>query len=180
MNKPLDELYFTWLYGQVADARVADPSRTYWKILQVLYSTEFVWLVSNDDNRLEDGKDLRREFVRESRLIDVDRNWIEIGCSVLELMVGLSRRLAFQAGGEPHYWFWHLMENIGLQRYHDSRQLPEDRVADILNRVIYRTYNPNGLGGFFPLRRPKEDQRGLELWDQLSAYVQEQENVRGG
>lgn len=173
MNEPLDELFFKWLYSQVSQTEVKDPSRTYWKLLKQLYTKEFVWLIPNDDNRMEDGKELRKEFIQTQGIKDVDQDWIEIGCSVLELMVGLSRRLAFEAGGKAHFWFWALVENIGLDRYTDSRPLRKKKVDDILDKIIWRTYEPNGHGGFFPLKYPEQDQREVELWYQLSAYVLE-------
>jgi hypothetical protein len=177
MSEPLDESYLVWLYRQVADSNAKDPSLTYWNLLRTLFKQEFVWVVPNDDNRLEDGKDLRLEFLRESHIdhADVDDDWIGLGCSVLELMVGLSRRLAFEADGEPYYWFWRLMENIGLQRYSDSHRLPIHHIEDVLERVIFRQYNYNGHGGFFPLKFAQEDQRNVELWYQLNAYVLELE-----
>jgi hypothetical protein len=92
---------------------------------------------------------------------------------MLELVVGLSRRLAFEAGGEPHYWFWRLLENIGVAGYSDDRSIPEQRIRKILDGVNNRTYKRNGLGGFFPLKRADRDQRKVELWYQLSAYVLE-------
>jgi hypothetical protein len=171
--EPLDELFLTWLYGQVADTTVKDSSLSYWRLLRQLYTKEFVWLVPNDDNRLEDGKDLRLEFIHEMRIEDADTSWIEIGCSVLELMVGLSRRLAFEADGEPYYWFWKLIENLRLMGYNDLRWWSSRRVDDILDTVILRQYDADGHGGFFPLRDPPEDQRQVELWYQLSAYVLE-------
>lgn len=161
-----------WLYSQVADADAKDPSLTYWKLLKQLFTTEFVWLIPNDDNRLEDGKELRSEFLHETGE-EPDREWVEMGCSVLELIVGLSRRLADQVDGEPHYWFWHLMENLHLHVYRDSRRLQKQRIADILERVIWRTYQSDGQGGFFPLKHPPEDQRNVELWYQLAHYVNE-------
>lgn len=173
MNEPLDELYLVWLYSQVADTEVVDPSMTHWKLLKQLYTREFVSLVPNDENRLEDGRDLRLEFMDELDVDNVDREWSELGCSMLELMVGLSRKLAFEAEGEPHYWFWHLMDNIGLQKYYDNRRLPRKHVDDVLDRVIYRTYDSDGRGGFFPLDHPRKDQRKVELWYQMSAYVLE-------
>lgn len=177
ITKPLDELYFTWLYRQVANPDVKDKSLSYWKLLKELYTKEFVWIVPHDDNRLEDGKELRIEFIREENLQDVDIEWVGLGCSVLELMVGLSRRLSFEAGGEPHYWFWHLMENLGIHRYSDDwrPRLPKQHINKILDRVIFRTYKPNGDGGLFPLKHPEKDQRKVELWYQLSAYVLELE-----
>lgn len=174
-TKPLDELYLTWLYRQVANPENLDPAFTFWKLLKKLYETEFVWLIPNDDNRLEDGKELRTEFMRDEGLEDVDRYWLELGCSALELMVGLSRRLSFEAEGEPHYWFWRIMENLGIHRYSDDwKRFPRTKVDHILDRVIFRTYKSNGDGGFFPLDHPEQDQRNVELWYQLSAYVLEQ------
>lgn len=173
MNKPLDESYFVWLYSQVGDTRVRNPHRTYWNLLRALYTKEFVWFVANDDNRLEDGKELRCEFVNQERLNDVDCHWIELGCSMLELLVALSRRLAFQTNGAPRDWFWVLIGHLGLREFSDEEQLPMDFIEETLERVIFRTYDPDGVGGLFPLRHPDRDQRHVELWYQLNAYVQE-------
>lgn len=172
--KPLDELYFIWLYRQVANPDIAEPSLTYWKLLKELFTKEFVWLIPNDDNRIEDGKALRIEFIQDEGLTEVDRDWIELGCSMFELMVGLSRRLAFEAEGEPHFWFWAMMENLGIHKYSDDRRFARIHINKILDRVIFRTYKENGFGGLFPLKHPEQDQRNVELWYQLSAYVLEQ------
>lgn len=173
MFEPLDELFLIWLYSQVADPNVTTPSLTYWKVMRLLYTREFKWKVPNDDNRLEDGKDLRREFLHDQGHDIVDPAWIEIGCSVLELMVGLSRRLSFEADGPPYYWFWVLMENIGLHKNNDKRRWTKRSVDEAIDVVMQRQYSSNGKGGFFPLKYPDRDQRGVELWYQLSAYVLE-------
>jgi len=173
VNKPLDELYFVWLYNQVGDSQIKNPRRTYWKILKQLYTKEFVWIVPNDDNRLEDGRDLRYEFVDQSGLKDVDLNWVQLGCSMFELFVGLSRRLSFEVEGDPALWFWHLMDNIGLISCTDYSKYPEEEVDKLLDKIIWRTYDYDGKGGLFPLNNSEKDQRDVELWYQLSAYVLE-------
>lgn len=173
--RALDESYFVWLYGQVADPEIEVPSLTYWKLLRELFTTPFVWRVQKDEARLKDGKVLRLEFVRTMHPDGVDPEWMNIECSVLELMVGLARHLAFLADGEPPFWFWQITENLGLRRYTDN-VVDDDAIADIaviLEHVIERKYEYNGRGGFFPLRHPTEDQRGVELWYQMSAYVVE-------
>lgn len=173
-SKPLDESYFVWLYDQVGSVAEKNPSRTYWRMLRQLYTKEFVWIIPNDDNRAEDGRDLRVEFLTDTKVDRVEQGWLELGCSMLELLVGLSRRLAFEAEGEPSVWFWQLIENLGLEKYNDNvLDHSEERIDDILNQVIWRTYKRNGQGGLFPLRRAAEDQREVEIWYQLSAYVLE-------
>jgi len=173
MNEPLDELYLTWLYRQVGSIRLKNPARTYWSIVRLLYTKEFVWFVPNDDNRVEDGRDLRYEFIDKERLDDVEPEWIELGCSFLEMLIGLSRRLSFIAEGEPRLWFWQLLENLGLNNYADNTQIPTEEVDEKLDIVIWRTYRRDGRGGLFPLRRAAKDQRSVEIWYQLSAYVLE-------
>lgn len=142
-------------------------------MLEQLFLTEFVWFIPNDDNRAEDGRDLRREFLSELDIEPHDPEWAKIGCSMLEMMVGLSRRLAFQADGEPRDWFWDLIKNAGLDRFNDQKRYNQETVANILEKIIWRTYHEDGRGGLFPLQRAQEDQRDVELWYQLSAYLLE-------
>lgn len=173
MDGPLDELYLSWLYSQVDDHRVTDPSRTHWRLFTQLYKKEFVWFIPNDDNRIADGTALRYEFVDQSGLGDVDIGWIHLGCSMLELLIGLARRLSFEAGREPSDWFWNLLHNLGIDHFNDRETRGDGYIDEVLDRVIWRTYEPNGNGGLFPLRYPSKDQRDVELWYQLNAYVLE-------
>jgi hypothetical protein len=180
MDRPLDELYLHWLYSQVVDPEVKNPNRTYWGLLKKLFTKEFIWFVPNDDNRIEDGKDLRFEFVDDAELEDVDIAWVHLGCSMLELLIGLSRRIAFELESSPRDWFWHLLGNLNLQTLNDKRGFPDAYVDSILDTVIYRTYGPDGFGGIFPLKYAQEDQRKVELWYQLNAYVNEIIDAKGG
>lgn len=175
MNEPLDELYLMWLYSQVGSVRYKNPARTYWSILRLLYSKEFVWIVPNDDNRVEDGRELRYEFIDDQEIEDVDIEWMNLGCSMLELMIGLSRRLSFETDRESRDWFWELMENLELHIYNDKVHIPKDEIEERFNQIIWRTYEPDGIGGFFPLKWPEKDQRDVEIWYQLSAYILEQD-----
>jgi len=173
--RPLDELFFEWLYAQVADADVTDPSRTYWKLFKQLYTTEFFWIIPRDDDRIMDGQELRNEFTRRRRINRVPLDWLDLGCSVLELMVGLARRIAFEDldEGETHYWFWQLLRNLGLDDYTDDVDIPSEDIDEVLKQLIFRTYHPSGRGGFFPLKDPCDDQRDVDLWYQMGAYLLE-------
>ena len=171
ISLPLDELYLSWLYSQVAEIDEESPRRTHWGLLKQLYKTEFIWLIPNDDNRVADGKELRYEFLEEHGFHEVDREWMELGCSFLEMLIGLSRRLCFEAGGSDRGWFWHLIRTLDIHRYTDDRRIPSDRIEDILNTVIWRTYDRDGTGGLFPLRHSRRDQRRVELWYQMNSFL---------
>lgn len=173
MAEPLDELYLRWLYSQVGNVKLKDPRRTHWSLMRLLYKKEFVWLIPNDDNRLEDGRDLRMEFIHEFEITDVDPDWMTIGCSMLEMLIGLSRRLNFEEDDNTVAdWFWELIVNLGMQDI-DADFDRKGTHGDTLDRVIWRTYKPSGRGGLFPLKHPEEDQRDVEIWYQLSAYLLE-------
>lgn len=166
----LDDFYLTWLYSQVGDVKERNKSRTYWKLFRQMYKTEFVWIIPNDDNRVQDGRALHHEWVDEED-INVKDEWWGPGCSFLEMLIALSRRLAFEGEGHPATWFWHLMENLRLQDYTDHIQYDPREVDEILQRVILRTFRSNGEGGLFPLRHARKDQRNVEIWYQMQAYL---------
>ena len=175
MSAPLDNLYFEWLYAQVGSVKRTNPSATYWKLLKLLFTKEFVWIVPNDDNRIEDGKDLRYEFLDESGIETEDRDWLDLGCSMLELLIGISRRLAFDGDGLASDWFWEIIDNIGFRNYNDRARIPKAIVDERLNTIIWRTYNYDGSGGMFPLNNAREDQRYVEIWYQMNAYLIERD-----
>lgn len=176
MIEPLDDLYLTWLYSKTGSVKIKNPSRTYWSLLRLLYRKEFVWIIPNDDNRVEDGRDLRYEFLEDQGLDeDDDQEWLGLGCSMLEMLIALSRRFAFEAEGEPADWFWLIIRNLDLNQYTDKVHFPTDEIDERLNAVIWRTYNSDGSGGLFPLQWPERDQRDVEIWYQLSAYILERE-----
>src|SRR5437763_14514406 len=89
-NDQLAEAYFRWLVSKVQED--GHSRNTYWDLLQVLFRTEFIWLVPNDDNRIVDGLDLRVEFLKSQRRRGSPE---QLGpfCSVLEVLVGISERL---------------------------------------------------------------------------------------
>ncbi len=172
MSRDLDELYLNWLYSHVADPGEPRLTNSWWNLMRTLFTTEFIHLIPNDDNRAADGRYLREEFIEDLGLDDIDPQWLDVGCSMLEMLIGMSRRLAFLGEGEPNGWFWELLRNLGL-RYNDKRTFPSGYAEEVLNGVIWRTYKPDGSGGLFPLRNPDRDQREVELWYQMSSYLLE-------
>lgn len=166
-----DDHYIEWLYSHVGAVSNKNPSRTWWKLFRQLYSIEFVWLIANDDNRVADGLELRDDFIEEYG--PVPEEWRNMGCSFLEMLIALARRVSYQTDVAPDECFWIMLDNIGLRRLNDKvfTRAMAVKVTEIVETVIYRTYNPNGHGGLFPQRSATNDQRRVELWYQMSEWV---------
>lgn len=171
LEEPLESVYFNWLSGKVMTIEVPTPSLTYWKLLRELHNTKFVWTLDApmDENRAEDGKELRIEFLRATGL-PIDTNWLNIECSILEMLIAFSRRASFATDIDAKHWFWEFLGNLGLSEYNDAR-FALFEVTDILYTFIWRTYNYNGQGGICPLKDPHHDQRKVEIWYQFCEYV---------
>lgn len=174
MSEPLENLYFNWLCAKVMRVEVPTPSLTYWKLLTELHNTEFVWLLSGDDNRAEDGLELRPEFLLESNL-EADPEWIHLGCSLFEMLLAFSRRAAFQTEESAQEWFMHFLENMGLAEFNDARNFTAAEVGEYLYTLVWRTYSYDGRGGLFPIKNPPHDQREVEIWYQFCEYLVDQE-----
>ena len=139
--------------------------------MRILYETEYIWFLAGDYARCEDGKELRLDFIRETNA-DIERSeWLIEPCSWLEFLIALSKRLEYLSETDMPNWFWFMIDGLGLMDLTDDDQYIYEDVMNVLDRVMWRTYEPDGTGGLFPLRNPKEDQRDVEVWYQLNAYL---------
>lgn len=168
MSGEVDEQYLEWLYDQVIVK--TSKGATYWKLLRQMHQTEFTWFIPNDGNRAEDGIALREEWAAQLN-IGPDRSWMELGCSFLEMLVALARRMEFEADRTPNHWFYHLLQNLGFESYHDGSGYSRNFVTKRMRVVMDRMYDAHGNGGLFPLRNPSKDQRRVEIWYQMSEYL---------
>ena len=168
MNRDFGEKYYEWLTTQINIQSRGRP-KEYYGLFNRLHHKMFVWVVPNDDNRMMDALDVRREFWGEGNKIP------RRDISTLEVLVALSRRLEFNADRWDRYiWAGQLLKNLGLNRMYDPITIKKnDRIEEILETLLWRTYDPSGFGGFFPLLHPEEDQTKVEIWYQMSAYLKE-------
>lgn len=176
MTLPINEVYFTWLCDRVNVNYGRPTDKTFHSLLGLLHGKEFVWVVPNDDNRLEDAMDLRHAFFNENHINNPGHLLMGIPpLSVLEVIIGLTERLAFLDGGNSSDWAWRLIENLGLHKQADPITPRKERyIDDILEKLIWRTYEPDGTGGFFPLAFPDGNQTKVEIWHQMTFYLGEQ------
>ena len=174
----MDRNYFCWLCKHVG----ADK-RKYHHVMNTLDHVKFRAFVPNDDNREEDGLQLRRQYLDELG----DNDWayadtiMEPECSVLEMMIALCYRLEFETAQSrwektPEEWFWILIDNLGLSDATDgpcNTLAVRNRVRSTILGLVNRTYEANGEGGLFPLKYPKHDQKTIEIWYQMTEYIME-------
>lgn len=145
-----------------------DSDVSYEMLMRILFEREFRWSNDMDANRARDGLDVRAVY------LDHDHS----PCSWLEMLIGLAQRMSFIQGGEVSYWFWELIQNLGLDLCPDSKfKRAKGKwshfVWAILDIVAENAYDFDGSGGIFPLQHPKEDQRNVEIWYQMHAWLEE-------
>lgn len=171
-NLRLDSRYLDWLCDQVG----AIPDRTnaessYILLCEQMFQTRFEDWLPNDDNRASDGMALRDEFLDTFKLYSGSR-WISEDCSILEMLIALSRRVADIVNLQPSRCFWLLVTNLELDKYTDAHY-SAGAVEFALKMLNNRTYERDGRGGLFPLDNSNDDQREIEIWYQMSIYILE-------
>lgn len=174
MNEPLENAYFRWLCAKIIEDKY--PNVTYNKLFNILHRTEFVWLLVGDDNRAEDGIELRTEFILECEIPD-NPGWRGEGCSLLEMLIAFSRRARFLTDIPSREWFWEFLDNLRLSELSDSSDFDTKDVENILDDFIWRTYSMKGEGGILPLNSSNNDQRHVEIWYQFCEYVVDKNKI---
>ena len=184
MAQTIKEKYFDWICDLI-DHNECDEETSYTKLLHYLNSVDFTYILEMDENRLEDGIDLRYRFGYE---MDYPREVIENGlgnapCSILEMMVALSIRCEegfmddIDEGNRTGEWFWNMIENLGLGNMTDLN-FNERYANTVIHKFLNRKYTSNGKGGLFTVKKPKYDMRDVEIWYQMMWYLDEYLNLK--
>ena len=159
--------YFEWL------CRLANGKK-YRKLLVLLHSIPFTYLMENDANRAADGVNLRYQFAYEHNYGSISE-YLNGPCSVLEMMLALSIRCEQHIMDDPDIgdrtsnWFWLMINNLGLKSMTDSN-FNKSFVLERLDIFLKRAYEPNGEGGLFMIDNDC-DMRTTEIWYQMCAYL---------
>ena len=166
--------YFDWLCEQVDSGRFA-KGVSYNKLLAHLHNIEFTWFIPYDDNRADDGIQLRRRYAIFRDDMSLTR-YLKGPCSVLEMMVALAKRCEedimddAEMGNRRGQWFWGMIHNLELTPMTDSK-FNVDYVDNVIARLLNREYEPDGRGGLFTVKHCDTDMRTVEIWRQLSWYL---------
>lgn len=172
----LNDGYFAWLYELIDN----NDGLSYSKLLRCIHEIDFTYNIAMDSNREGDGIDLRYRFGYDH---DIDSRIISTyidnrPCSVFEMMVALAVRCEESImedpdiGPRPYRWFWGMISNLGLDDM-DNEHFDDERVLFIIGRLLDREYAPDGRGGLFTVRHHKRDLRTVEIWYQMSWYLDE-------
>ena len=166
MSAKTDELYFEWLRDQ---STPPDTIASYDKVLQVLYRTRYIPLETLDENRAEDGRELREEWYDDFQdyTDDIGEDWFEEDCSILEMFVALSRRCEFQTSHiSAQHWVSIFLMNLDIQISDFEFEINKDIIIDTINDFS------NGIQTIFPTN--VRDGIKKQLWYQLMDYIEEQ------
>lgn len=169
-----NKLYFDWLC-ELIDLGRFSRHVSYWKLLERLHDIEFTWFIPHDDNRADDGIQLRRRYGLMHDNMELTRH-LSGPCSMLEMMVALSVRCEedimddTQYGNRTGQWFWGMIHNMGLSSMTDA-DFDRRYVDEVVARFLNREYEPDGRGGLFTVRNCPRDLRRVEIWCQLSWFL---------
>lgn len=181
----LREEYFQYLYKLVRPM-----PRTYYKLCKELHNKKYKWFIKNDDNRCEDGVNLRETFIEQGEL---DETHLEVqalqkgDCTLFEMMVALAQRMDYELSdlispaNRTNKYFFEMLKNLMLEEYTDSYLIGDQLdyassgdIDDILESLINRTYSYDGEGSLFPLKqRYPKDMAKTEVWYQMMLYINE-------
>lgn len=170
----INDDYFEWLCRLINLDRFSKEI-TYRKLLTHLHMIEFTWFIPHDDNRADDGIQLRRRYALTRDDVSLS-NYIHGPCSILEMMVALAIRCEENImddalmGNRTGQWFWGMIHSLGLSAMNDVR-FNRVYVEDVIARFLNREYKPNGEGGLFTIKHCRDDMRTVEIWCQLSWYL---------
>ena len=141
-------------------------------LLKLLMNTEFRWILPRDENRSEDGLELRSIFEDETG----EGCYYDGPCSVLEMLIALSIRCDQELMYDPEdenradRWFWMMLENLDLTKFVD-KSFDEKAVLWILSQWMDRNYSQSGCFCLFPIPKIATKFRRMELWNQLNWYL---------
>lgn len=175
MNDRINDEYFEWLCSLVNEDDGRNHAFSYSKLLTYLHSVIFRYSIPMDDNRAEDGIDMRYRFSLDKEISNAPA-YLCGPCTVLEMMVALAIRCEESIMDNPNIgdrtrqWFWNMINNLGLGGMRDDL-FDEEYVEGVVSRFLDREYDSDGRGGLFWIKNCDCDLREVEIWYQLCWYL---------
>lgn len=172
----LNSEYLEWLKHFVMQG--SQSASKYKDFFNLLHEIEFTYCLPMDENREQDGINLRARFLYEHNYKEENLYYLENPCSVLEMMVALTLRCEenlawdpYECGDRTGVWFWKMVSNIGLIGHIEGNNFDSVFVNDKISKCLERNYQPNGRGGFFIVQKAPKDMRDVDIWTQANWYL---------
>lgn len=184
MPEDLQGRYFDWICALVGGGDKRE-------LLAYLHSRPFEYdqgVYILDQNRADDGIDLRYRFGGEEGLPDpVVSAYLDRGpCSMLEMMAALALRCEEDIMADPEQgdrtpdWFDVMLYSMGISDLTDGN-FDHDAAEAAVDRVLNHDYAPNGRGGLFYIPgHTARDMRYCEIWYQMMWYLDYLEDIKNG
>lgn len=177
MNNGIDILlreYTLWRYSKIEAYQLLITPRSYVNILTLLANTIYVPTLPLDANRADDGVHLIQTFYYETTG-SIHGPWYPEQCSMLDMMLALAIRGEdtmgdMDQGDRVGVWFWRMVDSLGLL-IPDNKYTTDNYPKMVLERFMKSEYSPDGRGGLFTLPGCPVDLRIVEIWDQMSWYL---------
>lgn len=157
-----DEVYYSWLVDRGYPTNNVEG---YNALFELLFKTEYDPLKEMDQNRRDDGLELRIEWA-DIFGMDPPKEWFEQPCSILEAIIALAARCEFQSSRfTENEWVTMLLENMGILM--NAYELQDN--IEFVRRVL-DDFN-DGVANVFPNSVPGSINK--ELWYQMMDYLSE-------
>lgn len=156
----------------------------YSNLFTELHNIDFKFVIDMDSNRTYDGMVLRMEFPTDT--FDSIK-YANKPCSVLEALIGLSRRMDWIASNDEdvgvvdhsRVWFWTMIDNLGLTRFtNDNMGLDANtyiksikEIRTLIDNWLSHIYSPDGTGSPWPCPGIDADMRYFDMIDCMNTYV---------
>ena len=139
-------------------------------VVSALAGIEFAWRHPMDENRANEGLELRDDFEYETGdFLDKSSGLIP-QCSMFEMLAALAIKCENQLmrnsllGDRTSKWFFEFLDNLGIL---DCDERDVDHIVDVCNDFM------DGRIDMFPLKKKGIKQKNEQIWKQLMAYLNE-------
>lgn len=158
----MDLEYYEWLCARIG--LFSPEYNCYSKLIDILFHTDFEYVIPMDENREIDGLQLRKEWADEVGA--VGDLFDGKPCSVLEMLTALSIRVEEDVMGDPGLMiFWRFLWNIGLQWADDEALSHSSEVREVGNVLEEWMEGSRSVTEYY--------NDGREIWEQVMNWLSE-------
>lgn len=158
-----DLTYFEWLMSLVSGNIQLDSND--YILAERLNAIVYRWHFSLDENRAVAGKSLRQVYLD---IYGLDDDEVPGGeCTVLEMLIALARRMSENSNRTAEDCYREMIHNLNVYGY------SEEIVNQRINNWLDGNFDSNGDGTPFPLKHYQGDCRNLDIWTQMTIYINE-------